>query len=139
MKKLINLALAATMVVGLFGAANADHHMDDVPNQRQAGGTWYYPGLGPAHDDYGSPMMGFAYSDKYSGEVVYQDDYTLIVEADGSGDMMTFSIFPGGTRFDPSAEGVRVGSKVQVEADNGMKAKMVHSVPFYKWLAAQSK
>ena len=139
MKKLINLALTAAMVAGLFGAASADHHMDDVPNQRQAGGTWYYPYIGPAHDDYGTPMMGFKYDSDYSGEVVYLDEYTVIVEADGSGDMMTFGLFPGITRFDPSKVGVRVGSKVNINSDNAMRAKMVHVVPFFKWLAAQSK
>jgi hypothetical protein len=139
MKKLINMVLAAAMVAGLFGAASADNHMDEVPNQRQAGGTWYYPNIGPAHDDYGTPMLGFEWDDDYSGEVVYLDEYTVIVEADGSGDMMTFGVFPGITRFDPSTAGVRVGSKVNVNADNMMRAKMVHSVPFYKWLAAQSK
>lgn len=139
MKKLVNLALTAAMVAGLFGAAHADHHTNDVPNQKQAGGTWYYPYLGPAHDDYGAPMMGFEYDEDYSGEVTYLDRYTMIVEADGSGDMLTFSLFPGTTRFDPSVEGVRVGSKVEVASDNGMKAKLVHTVPFYKWLAAQAK
>lgn len=138
MKKLINLALTAAMVAGLFGAASADHH-EGVPNHRQAGGTWYYPYIGPAHDDYGTPMMGFKWDEDYSGEVVYLDEYTVIVEADGSGDMMTFGLFPGITRFDPSVVGVRVGSKVNVNADNSMRAKMVHVVPFYKWLAAQSK
>jgi hypothetical protein len=139
MKKLINAAVTAALVAGLFGAASADNHTDSVPNQRQAGGTWYYPYIGPAHSDYGGPMLGFRYDEDYSGEVVYQDTYTLIVEADGSGDMMTFEVFPGDTRFDPSTAGVRVGSKVNVNADNSMRAKMVHSVPFYKWLAAQTK
>jgi len=139
MKKMINLALTAAMVAGLFGAASADHHMDNVPNQKQAGGTWYYPYIGPAHDDFGAPMMGFRYDEDYSGEVVYMDDYNVIVEADGSGDIMTFSVFPGETRFDPSPEGVRVGSKVEINADNGMRAKLVHAVPFYRWLAGQSK
>lgn len=139
MKKLINAALTAALVAGLFGAASADNHMDKVPNHKQAGGTWYYPYIGPSHDDYGTPMMGFRYDEDYMGEVVYMDDYTVIVEADGSGDMMTFGVFPGTTRFDPSPEGVRVGSKVKVNADNSMRAKMVHAVPFYKWLAGQSK
>ena len=84
-------------------------------------------------------MMGFKYDADYSGEVVYLDEYTVIVEADGSGDMMTFGLFPGITRFDPSKVGVRVGSKVNINSDNAMRAKMVHVVPFYKWLAAQSK
>lgn len=136
MKKLINLALATAMVAGLFGAASAD---DKVPNHRQAGGTWYYPYIGPAHDDYGGPMMGFRYDTDHSGEVVYLDEYTMIIEADGSGDMVTFGLFPGNTRFDPSVAGVRVGSKVNVAADNGNRAKLVHVVPFYKWLAAQAK
>lgn len=138
MKKMFKLVLTAAMVAGLFGAASADNHTS-TPNQRQAGGTWYYPYIGPAHNDYGTPMMGFRYDEDYMGEVVYQDEYTLIVEADGSGDMMTFGVFPGTTRFDPSTAGVRVGSKVKVNADNSMRAKMVHSVPFYKWLAGQSK
>jgi hypothetical protein len=133
MKKLVNWALLAALVVGLGGAAQADDK--EVPNQRQAGGTWYYPYLGPAHDDYGHPMMGFQYDEDYSGEVVYLDRFAMIVEADGSGDLLTFSLFPGVTRFDPSVE----GSKVEVASDNGMKAKLVHTVPFYKWLAGQSK
>lgn len=137
MKKLINLVLTAAVVAGLFGAANADE--DRTPNHRQAAGTWYYPYIGPATGDYGGPMMGFRYDEDYAGEVVYQDTYTLIVEADGSGDMLTFEVHPGTTRFDPSTAGVRVGSKVNVNADNGMRAKLVHSVPFYKWLAGQSK
>lgn len=137
MKKLVNLALLGALVVGFCGGAHADDK--DIPNNRQAGGTWYYPYLGPAHDDYGSPMMGFQYDEDYSGEVVYLDRYTMMVEADGSGDLLTFWLFPGLTRFDPSVEGVRVGSKVEVASDNGMKAKLVHSVPFYKWLAGQSK
>lgn len=137
MKKLVNWALLAALVIGLGGAAQADDK--EVPNQRQAGGTWYYPYIGPAHDDYGSPMMGFQYDEDYSGEVVYLDKYAMIVEADGSGDLLTFWLFPSVTRFDPSVEGVRVGSKVEVASDNGMKAKLVHTVPFYKWLAGQSK
>lgn len=137
MKKLMNLALTAALVAGLCGAASADN--DEVPNHKQAGGTWYYPYIGPTHDDYGTPMMGFRYDEDYSGEVVYFDDYTMIVEADGSGDLMTFGLFPGTTRFDPSVAGVRVGSKVNVNSDNGMRAKLVHVVPFYKWLAAQTK
>lgn len=136
MKKLITAALTAALVAGLFGAASAD---EKVPNHKQAGGTWYYPYIGPAHDDYGAPMLGFRYDEDYQGEVVYLDQYTLIVEADGSGDMLTFGLFPGTTRFDPSVAGVRVGSKVKVNADNGLRAKLVHTVPFYKWLAGQSK
>lgn len=136
MKKLITAALSAALVAGLFGAASAD---EKVPNHKQAGGTWYYPYIGPAHDDYGSPMLGFRYDEDYSGEVIYLDQYTLIVEADGSGDVLTFGLFPGTTRFDPSVAGVRVGSKVKVNADNGLRAKLVHTVPFYKWLAGQSK
>lgn len=138
MKKLVNLALTAALVAGLFGAASADDH-DRVPNNKQAGGTWYYPYMGPAHDDFGAPMMGFKYSDEYTGEVAYLDDWTLILVADGSGDMLTFSLFPGVTRFDPSPAGVRVGSKVEINSDTAMKAKLVHTVPFYKWLAGQSK
>mgnify|MGYP001160627973 CR=1 FL=1 len=137
MKKLVKLALTAALVAGLCGAASADGK--EVPNQRQAGGTWYYSYLGPAHDDYGSPMLGFQYDEDYSGEVVYLDRFSMIVEADGSGDLLTFWLYPGITRFDPSVEGVRVGSKVEVSSDNGMKAKLVHTVPFYKWLAGQSK
>lgn len=136
MKKLITAALTAALIAGLFGAASAE---DKVPNHKQAGGTWYYAYMGPAHDDFGTPMMGFRYDEDYKGEVVYLDDYTMIVEADGSGDMMTFGLFPGITRMDPSVAGVRVGSKVEVNADNAMRAKMVHTVPFYKWLAGQSK
>lgn len=136
MKKLITAALTAALIAGLFGAASAE---DKVPNHKQAGGTWYYPYMGPAHDDFGTPMMGFRHDEDYKGEVVYLDDYTMIVEADGSGDMMTFGLFPGITRMDPSVAGVRVGSKVEVNADNAMRAKMVHTVPFYKWLAGQSK
>ena len=139
MKKLMNLALTAALVAGLFGAASADHHMDNVPNQKQAGGTWYYPYMGPTYDDYGAPMLGFRYDEDYSGEVVYLDPWTMIIEADGSGDIQTFGLYPGTTRFDPSYAGVRVGSKVKINADNAMKAKLVHSVPFYKWLAGQSK
>ena len=139
MKKLVNLAVTAAMVAGLFSAAYADDSTKEIPNQRMAGGTWYYPYLGPAHSDYGAPMMGFQYDEDYSGEVVYLDRFTTIVEADGSGDMLTFSLFPGTTRFDPSVAGVRVGSKVEVASDNAMKAKLVHTVPYYKWLAAQSK
>ena len=75
MKKLINAALTAALVAGLFGAASADNHMDKVPNHKQAGGTWYYPYIGPSHDDYGTPMMGFRYDEDYMGEVVYMDDY----------------------------------------------------------------
>ncbi len=137
MKKFVKMALMAALVAGFCGAANADDK--DIPNQRQAGGTWYYSYLGPAHDDYGAPMMGFQYDEDYSGEVVYLDRYAMIVEADGSGDLLTFWLYPGITRFDPSVEGVRVGSKVEVASDNGMKAKLVHTVPFYKWLAGQSK
>ena len=137
MKKFVKMALMAALVAGFCGAANADDK--DIPNQRQAGGTWYYSYLGPARDDYGAPMMGFQYDEDYSGEVVYLDRYAMIVEADGSGDLLTFWLYPGITRFDPSVEGVRVGSKVEVASDNGMKAKLVHTVPFYKWLAGQSK
>ena len=139
MKKLINLALTAAMVAGLFGAASADHNSGDVPNHGQAGGTWYYPYIGPAQGDYGTPLMGFRHDEDYMGEVVYQDDYTMIIEADGSGDIVTFAVFPGHTRFDPSSAGVRVGSKVSVNADNSLRAKLVHSVPFHRWLAGQSK
>lgn len=137
MKKLVNLALMACLVAGLFATAHAEGK--DVPNHRQAGGTWYYPYMGPAYDDYGEPMVGFRYDQDYSGEVVYLDSFAMIVEADGSGDLLTFTLFPGKTRFDPSVEGVRVGSKVSVSSDNGMKAKAVHTVPFYKWLADQKK
>lgn len=137
MKKLVKLAVVAALVAGFCGSASAEGK--DIPNHRQAGGTWYYSYLGPAHDDYGAPMMGFQYDEDYSGEVVYLDRYAMIVEADGSGDLLSFSLYPGTTRFDPSVEGVRVGSKVEVASDNGMKAKLVHTVPFYKWLAGQSK
>lgn len=137
MKKLINAVLTTALVVGLLGAASADN--DGVPNHKQAGGTWYYQYMGPAQDDFGGPMLGFRYDEDYSGEVVYLDDYTMIVEADDSGDVLTFGLYPGTTRFDPSVAGVRVGSKVEVSSDNSMRAKLVHVVPFYKWLAAQSK
>ena len=145
MKKLINLALTTAMVAGLFGAACADHHGGGplpgvkAPNSKQAGGTWYYPYIGPASGDYGTPKLGFRYDEDYSGEVVYEDEYTMIVEADGSGDILTFELFPGKTRFDPSSSGVRVGSKVRVNADNGLRAKRVQSVPFYRWLAGRSR
>lgn len=138
MKKLVSLVLTAVMVAGLFGVAMADHH-NEVPNQRQFKGSWYYPWIGPGNDEYGTPSMGFGWAKKATGEVVYLDKDRMIVEADGSGDMMTFYLYSPQTKYTPSHDGVRVGSKVMVKSDDVSRARHVKVTPFHEWLAAQTK
>ena len=137
MKKLVNLVLAAVMVASLFGVATADQH-NDVSNYQQFKASWYYPWIGPGNDEYGNPSMGTGFAQKASGEVIYLDSTRMLIEADGSGDMMTFYLYPGITQYTPSLEGVRVGSKVKVKSDDVSRARTVHVVPFYMWLAEQT-
>ena len=138
MRKLITLILSAAMVAGLFGVAMADHH-GEIPNQNQMKGHWYYPYIG-LHNDYnGLPSQGFGWAKKAMGEVKYLDQDIMIIEADGSGDMMTFYLYENVTKFIPSLANVRVGSKVKVKSDDVSRANSVHVVPFHEWLAMQKK
>lgn len=141
MKRLVSLALMTVMVAGMFGVAMADNH-DEIPNQRQFKGSWYYPWIGPGTEEYGTPSLGYNWAETAEGEVVYIDDSRgtsrMIIEADGSGDMMTYYLYDE-TRYTPSMEGVRVGSHVKVKSDDVGRAREVWVVPFHVWLAQQNK
>ncbi len=137
MKKLVTMVLTAVMVAGLFGVAMADHH-NEIPNYQQFKAAWYYPWLNVGQVQFEKADMGFGWMQKASGEVIYLDKQRMIVEADGSGDMMTFYLREGDTLYTPSYSGVRVGSKVKVNSDDVSRARHVHVVPFYMWLAEQT-
>lgn len=138
MRKLITLILTTAMVAVLCGVAMADHH-NAIPNQNMHKGHWYYPYMGLGNDQNGLPSMGFGWAKKTMGEVKYLDRDIMIVEADGSGDMMTFYLYENVTKFIPSLANVRVGSKVKVKSDDVSRANSVHVVPFHSWLAMQKK
>lgn len=137
MKRLVSLVLTTVMVAGLFGVAMADNH-DEIPNYKQFKGSWYYPWIGPGNAEYGTPSLGFNWAETSEGEVVYLDPSRMIVEADGSGDLMTFYLYDE-TRWTPSMAGTRVGSKVKVKSDDVQRAREVHVKPFHVWLAEQQK
>ncbi|MEW6283873.1 MAG: hypothetical protein AB1758_34995 [Candidatus Eremiobacterota bacterium] len=137
-RNLVSTALmAATMLVGAAGVATADDTAR--PNQHQAPGTWYYQWIGPYYSEFGIPDKGVVWQKDFEGEVTFIDDMYMLIKADGSGDKMTFYLFPGVTKYTPSWEGVRQGSKVKVRSDDRHRVRWVKVTPFYQWLAAQTK
>jgi len=147
MRKLNNLVLTMALAAAVAGAASADHHAKGEKmhsNSQNFAGAWYYPWVGPnvgpgGFQENGAPFHGVSWNKKYMGEVTYVDDMRLQVKADGSGDMMTFYLYEGSTKYTPTHANLRIGSKVQVHSDDRHRARMVHVVPFYKWLKDKTK
>lgn len=137
-RNLVTAALMAGALLGTAGVANADNHTSR-PNQDMAPGTWYYQWIGPYYSEFGKPDKGVVWQKDFEGEVTFVDHMYLLIKADGSGDKMSFYLYPGTTYYTPSWEGVREGSKVKVRTDDRHRARWVKVVPFYQWLAGQTK
>lgn len=143
MRKVANLVLAAALVASVVGAASAAEQKKKSNSQNFAG-AWYEPWNGPSwaqgsQVEPGAPSHGANWSKDYSGEVVYLDSLRMQVKADGSGDVMNFYLYEGETKWTPSVEGVREGSKVKVRCDDHRRVREVHVVPFYMWLKGKKK
>ncbi len=88
--------------------------------------------------EFGTPDHGVAWQKDFEGEVVYIDHAIMKVAAEGSGDVMNFSLYDE-TEYTPSWEGVHVGSKVKVRSDDRHRVRWVEVVPYHVWLAEQAK
>jgi hypothetical protein len=143
MKLVAKIVLAAALVAGLAGGAMAENNTKAKPNYKDFAAAWYYPWVSPATGantgEVGIPDKGVVWQKDFSGEVVYIDDLRMQVKADGSGDIMNFFLYEGITRYYPSWMGIHEGSKVNVRSDDRHRVRWVEVVPFYKWLAKQTK
>jgi hypothetical protein len=98
------------------------------------------PGYDGFYTGYGNqPDVGVDWQKDFDGEVRYIDQYHMVIAAEGSGDLMHFDLYPGTTSYTPSWDGVRVGSHVKVRSDDWHRVRWVTVIPFYKWLASQTK
>lgn len=131
--------LAAAMMVSGAGVANAEHTNDIPPNQEMAPGSWYYQYIGPYYSEFGTPDRGVVWQKDFEGQVTYVDPYFIQIKADGSGDKMMFYTYPGQTYYTPSYEGIREGSHLKIRSDARHRVRWVTVVPFYRWLAGQTK
>ncbi len=142
MKYFAKVMLTVAFVAGLAGVATADNTWHR-PNYKDFAAAWYYPYVTPAvganTGEVGVPDRGVIWRKENSGEVVYIDDLRMQVKKDGSGDIMNFFLYEGVTRYYPSWMGVHEGSKVNVVSDDRHRVRSVEVVPFYKWLAKQTK
>lgn len=136
-RNLVTMVLTVALVAGLFGVAMADNN-SETPNSGMFPGAWYYPWIGPDAHEFGEPDQGVVWQKDFEGEVVYIDGLRMQVAAEGSGDVMNFYLY-GDSEFTPSWEGTRVGSKVKVRSDDRHRVRLVNVVPFYMWLAEQTK
>lgn len=140
MKALRNLACAAVMAAAVCASvsvANADEVK--VSNHSMVPGIWYSNWMGP-DNEFGKPDTGFNYQKDFTGEVVYVDGSYMSVDIDGAeDDIANFYLYQNLTQYTPSAESIRVGSKVEIRADNRNRARAVRTIPFYQWLKNQSE
>lgn len=132
-------AMAATMMVCGAGVANAEYTNEIPPNNRMAPGTWYYPWIGPYYSEYGAVDRGVIWQKDFEGQATYVDKFFIQIKADGSGDKMTFYTYPNETYYTPSYEGLREGSHLKIRSDARHRVRWVTVVPFYRWLASQTK
>lgn len=142
MKAIRTLACAALMAASMIvtsGVATADNHTTMTPNHEMAPGVWYYRWIGPDNLEFGTPDQGTMWQKDFSGEVRYVDEKFLAIAADGSGDIMNFYLYDNISDAIPSWDAVRVGSKIQVRADDRHRVRWVKTIPFYQWLKAQTR
>lgn len=142
MKAIRTLACAALMAASMIvtsGVATADNHTSMVTNHEMAPGVWYTRFIGPDNLEFGNPDQGTMWQKDFSGEVRYVDEKFLAIAADGSGDIMNFYLYDNQSDAIPSWDAVRVGSKIQVRADDRHRVRWVKTIPFYQWLKAQTR
>lgn len=141
MKALRNLACAAVMAAVMCASAGVATAEEDIHvNHGMAPGVWYSTWIGPVGTEFGQPDAGTNYQKDFTGEVTYVDGHYLTVDIDGTEDSsVDFYLFENTTHFTPSHEGIRVGSKVEVRADDRNRARKVRTIPFYQWLKNQDK
>ncbi|MBQ7528310.1 hypothetical protein IJT10_00185 [bacterium] len=139
MKALRNLACAAVVaaVCVSAGVANAEQIGN---NHQMAPGVWYDTFIGPDSLEFGVPDAGVNYQKDFTGEVVYVDGKYMSIDIDGAeDDVANLYLYPQTTHYTPSFEAIRVGTKVEVRADNRNRARCVRTIPYYQWLKNQSE
>lgn len=148
MQKITSLVLTMALAASVAGAVSAESKTRKSEkwhsNSQNFAGAWYYPWVGPnvgpgGYMETGTPFHGGSWSKKYMGEVTYVDENRCQIKADGSGDLMTFFLYEGNTFYTPTHANLRQGSKVQITSDDRHRARMIHVVPFYKWLKDKTK
>ena len=141
MKALRNLGCAAFMAAVMCASAGVATAETDVhANHAMAPGAWYTCWMGPENLEFGTPDEGVDWQKDYTGEVVYMDGKYMSVDIDGSeDDIANFYLYENLTEYTPSIDGIRVGSKVEVRADNRNRARWARTIPFYQWLNSQSE
>ncbi|MCR4784256.1 MAG: hypothetical protein K6A35_07030 [bacterium] len=140
MKALRNLACAAFMAAVVCASAGVANATDGVTNNEMAPGVWYSNWIGPEHLEFGAPDAGVTWQKDFTGEVVYVDSKYLSVDIDGSeDDVANFYLYENLTEYTPSFDAIRVGSKIEVRADNRNRARSARTIPFYQWLQNQSE
>ncbi|MCR5660983.1 MAG: hypothetical protein K6G50_02510 [bacterium] len=139
MKALRNLACAAVMATVMLASAGVATAEETIVNNTMAPGVWYCNWVGPTNLEFGAPDQGVMWQNDFSGEVRFIDDKYMSVSLDESGDIANFYLYPEITEYTPSFEGVRVGSKVQVRADDRHRARWIKTTPFYQWLKEQAE
>lgn len=138
MKALRNLACAAVVAAVMCasaGVATAEEYTS--PNHQMAPGVWYNNWIGPKNLEFGTPDMGVMYQNDFSGEVTYIDGKYMSVALDDSGDTANFYLYENRTEYTPSWDAIRVGSKIEVRADDSHRARWAKVIPFYQWLKSQ--
>ena len=137
MKALRNLACAA--IVGAVFCASAGMATADVAAHanQNAPGVWYVQNMGVDNNCFGTPNCGPKTQVEATGEVRYIDDKFITIARDDSNDVTDFYLFEGITQYAPSLEGVRVGSKVALRADDCNRVRAVRVVPFAEWIKNQ--
>lgn len=140
MKALRNLACTAIVAAAVCACASVATAEESVqPNNSMAPGVWYADWMGPQQLEFGAPDTGANWQKDFTGEVTYVDGKYMSVDIDGSeDDVANFYLYEGITEYTPSMEAIRVGSKIEVRADNRNRVRSARTIPFYQWLQNQS-
>lgn len=141
MKALRNLACTAFMAAVICASAGVATAETDVQsNHQMAPGVWYTTWMGPENLEFGTPDAGVTWQKDFTGEVVYVDGKYMSVDIDGSeDDIANFYLYENLTQYTPSLDAIRVGSKIEVRADNRNRVRSARTIPFYQWLENQSE
>ncbi len=141
MKALRNLACTAFMAAVICASAGVATAETDVQsNHQMAPGVWYTTWMGPENLEFGTPDAGVTWQKDFTGEVVYVDGKYMSVDIDGSeDDIANFYLYENLTQYTPSFDAIRVGSKIEVRADNRNRVRSARTIPFYQWLENQSE
>ena len=136
MKALRNLACAAIVAAvcaASAGVAYADEVVAAHSNQN-APGVWYVQNMGNNQRCFGTPNCGPKTQKEATGEVRYIDGRFVSIARDDSNDLTNFYLYEGETGYTPSADGIRVGSKVSLRTDDDGRVRWIRVIPFSEWI-----